>query len=110
MHARGRRVGIVTDVYADGASAYAVGLEVTGGNERRWFLPWVATTFEDETAHAALPLVFVPSEQLASYVERGTRLAESGPNGLLVDTDGRFARPTPEHPVSGSLSAGTGES
>lgn len=90
VHAVGDRVGVVTDVYADELAEHVVGLEVTGPNERRWFLPWVATTFDGDVAHAASPLVFVAAEQLGFYLERGTRLAGRASDGVLVQADGRF--------------------
>ena len=88
------QVGVVSDVLADEWGEYVVGLEVAATNERRWFLPWVATTFEDGVARAATPLVFIAPEQLVFYVERGTRLAGYGADGVLVEPDGRFIRPT----------------
>jgi hypothetical protein len=110
VSAVGSHVGVVSDVYADGSSGRVIGLEVVGGNERRWFLPWVATTFEDGTAQAASPLVFIPAEQLSFYIERGTRLAENGADGIVVNADGRFTRPREESVVSGSRGEGTGDS
>lgn len=95
MHAVGSYVGVVTDVVADKASEYVIGLEVASANARRWFLPWAATTFEDGTANAVSPLVFIPSEHLSYYVERGTRLAERADDGILVRADGRVASPVP---------------
>ena len=93
VHAVGNHVGVVTDVYADVAPEYVLGLEVSGANERRWFLPWVATTFEEGVARAASPLAFIPAEQLDFYIERCTRLARTGGDGagVLVQADGRFA-------------------
>jgi PRC-barrel domain protein len=92
VHAVGNTVGLVTDVYADETSEYVLGLEVSGANERRWFLPWVATTFEEGVAQAASPLVFIPAEQLDFYIERCTKLAGAGTDGVLVQADGRFVR------------------
>jgi hypothetical protein len=69
-----------------------VGLEVSGTNEGRWFLPWVATTFEAGIAEAASPFVFVPAEQLDFYVDRGTKRAGTGTDGVLVQADRRFVR------------------
>jgi PRC-barrel domain protein len=91
VHAVGSYVGVVTDVVADKASEYVIGLEVASANARRWFLPWAATTFENGTANAVSPLVFIPSEHLSYYVERGTRLAERADDGILVRADGRVA-------------------
>jgi hypothetical protein len=90
VHAVGSYVGVVTDVFADKASEYVIGLEVASANAREWFLPWVATTFEEGTATADSPLVFIPSEHLSFYVENGTRLAERAGDGLLVRPDGHF--------------------
>ena len=95
VYAVGNHVGVVTDVYADESVAHVIGLEVTGLNARRWFLPWVATTFEDGTAQAMSPLVFIPAEQLDFYIERGVRLSEDGVGDILVRPDGRVARPSP---------------
>jgi hypothetical protein len=92
VRAAGNHVGVVTDAFADEPGEQVMGLEVTGENDRRWFLPWVATTLRDGVAHAASPLVFIPAEQLEFYVERGKRMAEYGADGIVVQPDGRFAR------------------
>lgn len=92
VQAAENRVGVVTDVFADEAGEQVLGLEVTGQNDRRWFLPWVATTVRDGVAHAASALVFIPAEQLEFYVERGKRLAEEGAEGAVVLPDGRYRR------------------
>jgi hypothetical protein len=108
--ALGSHVGVVSDVYADESAAYVIGLEVAGRNERRWFLPWVATTFEDGAAHATSPLVFIPADQLAYYTERGISLAASGADGVVVDADGRFTRPLTTSPLTGSRAESVAES
>jgi hypothetical protein len=110
VQAAGSRVGVVSDVYADSAAEYVVGLEVVGPNDRRWFLPWVAATFAEGMLHAASPLVFMPAEQLDFYVEHGARLAEGSSNGVLVDADGRLTRPSTGAAVSGLRGEGTAES
>lgn len=94
VHTVGNHVGVVSDVYADEAAEYVIGLEVSGANERRWFLPWVATTFAEGVAEAASPLVFIPAEQLDFYIERGTKLAGGGADGVLIQANGRFVRAT----------------
>ena len=97
----GTHVGVVTDVFADETGENIMGLEVAGGNDRRWFLPWVATTVRDGVAHAASPLVFIEADQLEFYVERGRRLAEEGADGVVVQPDGRLA-------TSGSVARAAG--
>ncbi len=92
VEAVGNQVGVVTDAFADEGDEQVLGLEVTGENDRRWFLPWVATTVHDGVAHAASPLVFIPAEQLEFYLERGKRLAQGGADGVVVEPDGRFTR------------------
>lgn len=100
VQAVGNHVGVVTDAFADEASAQVMGLEVTGENDRRWFLPWVATTVRDGVAHAASPLVFMAAEQLEFYVERGKRLAEDGADGIVIQPDGRFVRRAADRAVA----------
>jgi PRC-barrel domain len=106
----GSHVGVVSDVYADESAEYVIGLEVAGTNDRRWFLPWVATTFEDGRARATSPLVFIPADPLAYYTERGTSLAANGVDGVLVDADGRFTRQLAKSPLSESRAEGTAAS
>jgi hypothetical protein len=106
----GSHIGIVSDAYADESAEYVIGLEVAGRNERCWFLPWVATTFEDGAAHATSPLVFIPADQLVYYTERGISLAANGVDGVVVDADGRLTRPLAAGPLTGSRAEGTAES
>lgn len=98
---------MVTDVHADEGAEHAIGLEVTGSGERRWFLPWVATRLEGDVAHAASPLVLVAADQLGFYLERCTRLAEAGSDGILVRADGRLVgRPLRAATADSPASAG----
>ena len=102
VQAVGTRVGVVTDVFADEAGEHIMGLEVTGQNDRQWFLPWVATTVRDGVAHAASPLVFIEADQLEFYVERGKRLAEEGADGVVVQPDGGLTRRATTGSVAGA--------
>jgi hypothetical protein len=110
VQASGSRVGVVTDIYSDAADEYIIGLEVTGPNDKRWFLPWVAATFEEGNVLATSPLVFVPVEQIDFYVRQGARLTETGAGEPVVDADGRIGRSPNTVAVSGSAKKGRGAS
>jgi hypothetical protein len=105
--AAGSRVGIVSDVYVDPVAEYLVGLQVTGPNERRWFLPWVAATLEKGNVLAASPLVFMPSDQLDFYVRHGAKVAQADAGAVLVDGDGRLTRASENSSVSDLLGEGS---
>ena len=92
----GARVGVVQDVYADSAVTRVVGAEVVGPNGRRWYLPWAAASLDDGAIHAASPLVFIPLEQMSSYVEYGVRLGPRDVDGLFIDATGTLSRDSPE--------------
>jgi PRC-barrel domain len=87
------RVGWVDDVFVDQELQRVVGLQVAGHNGRRWFLPWVAATFESGLVRASSSLVFVAADQLDFYVERGVRLSEEQVVSLAIDPHGRLVGP-----------------
>jgi hypothetical protein len=100
VRAAGSEVGVVSDLYADPAAEYLVGLEVTGPTGRLWFLPWAAVTVEGGAVLASSPLAFVPAERLGFYMEHGARLANESPDDVLVEADGRLGRPLTDESVS----------
>jgi hypothetical protein len=101
VHAAGTRVGVVSDIYADPAHEYVIGLEVLGPNEKRWFLPWVAASIEEAGVLAISPLVFVPVEQIDFYMRHGARRTDTDGEGLVVDADGRIGRSASSVAASG---------
>jgi sporulation protein YlmC with PRC-barrel domain len=110
VQASGSRVGVVTDIYSDPAAEYIIGLEVTGPNDRRWFLPWVAASFEEGKVLATSPLVFVPVEQIDFYLRHGASLMKTDAGEPVVDAEGRIERSPESVAVSGSPKKGRGVS
>ena len=110
VQASGSRVGVVTDFYSDPAAEYIIGLEVTGPNDKRWFLPWVAASFEEGNVLATSPLVFVPVEQIDFYMRQGASLMKTDAGEPVVDAEGRIGRSPDNVAVSGSPKKGRGAS
>lgn len=71
VRVRDVRVGTVTGVVGDGSVERLIGLEVTGRDGRRWFLPSVAASREAGAVHLDSTLVLVETGDLEGYGRLG---------------------------------------
>lgn len=88
------RVGTVTGVYGSPGFERVIGLEVSGRDGRRRFLPWVASAFDDGAVRLQSAFLLVDTGELDAYMRLGARLARDPAElaGLTVATDGRIGR------------------
>jgi hypothetical protein len=102
------RVGTVTGVVGDGPVERLIGLEVTGRNGQRWFLPSVAASHEDGGIDVHSTLVLVETGDLEGYGRLGAVVIRDAAalEHLAVDEDGTFLR-EPSWSVSPPTVAGT---
>jgi hypothetical protein len=108
VRVRDVRVGTVTGIVADGPVGRLIGLEVTGRDGRRWFLPSVAASHEAGVVRLHSTLVLVETGDLEGYGRLGAVVIRdpSELDRLAVDEDGRF-QPDGVESVSLPASAGT---
>lgn len=86
-----RRLGTVTGVYGSEGFGRAIGLEVTGPDRRRRFLPWVASTFDGEVVRVRSALLLVETGERDAYMRLGAVLARDPREleGLAACSTGR---------------------
>jgi hypothetical protein len=102
------RVGTVTGIVGDGLVQRLIGLEVTGRDGRRWFLPSVAASHQPGAVHVDSTLVLIETGDLEGYGRLGAVVIRDPAEleRLVVDEDGRFLRDGSES-VSPPAAAGT---
>jgi hypothetical protein len=101
------RVGTVTGVVGDGSIKRLIGLEVTGRNGQRWFLPSVAASHDGGGINVHSTLMLVETGDLEGYGRLGAVVIRDPEEleHLAVDEDGTFLRDSPS--VSLPAAAGT---
>jgi hypothetical protein len=101
------RVGTVTGVVGDGPVERLIGLEVTGRNGQRWFLPSVAASHDSGGINVHSTLMLVETGDLEGYGRLGAVVIRDPEEleHLAVDEDGTFLRDNPG--VSLPAAAGT---
>jgi hypothetical protein len=102
------RVGTVTGVVGDGSIKRLIGLEVTGRNGQRWFLPSVAGSHDGGGIDVHSTLMLVETGDLEGYGRLGAVVIREAAalEHLAVDEDGTFLR-EPSWSVSPPTVAGT---
>ena len=102
------RVGTVTGVFADASFERLIGLDVTGRAGKRWFLPFVAASQEDDgVVRLDSALVLVETADLDGYGRQGALLVrdEERLREVTVDRQGCVLRDA--RSVSSAAAAGT---
>jgi hypothetical protein len=109
VRVRDLRVGTVRGVLGDGSCERVIGLEVTGRDGRRSFLPFVAASHDDGSVLLDSSLVLVETGDSEGYGRLGAVVVRNPAQlaGLVLNERGRILR---EEPYGVSLPAAAGTS
>lgn len=97
VRAHDRRLGTVTGVVCDARWERLLGLEATGKDGTRRFLPWIAVELRDDVVRIASSFLLVDTGELDGYVRLGAVIVRDpmqldglgvGPGGEITHGNG----------------------
>lgn len=103
------RVGAVTGIFGDAGFGRVIGLEVTGHDGTRRFLPRVAAPVRGRVVQLPSAFVLVETGELDGYGRLGAVVVRDPLQlaGLGIDSDGHVHRPAGPDGVSLEVASGT---